>query len=74
MLSNHEQIENKKQNKTTQNKNKQTNKQTNKKQNSTETCGVGGGIYSNTSVVHMHDQRLSKHTLTEIYPFEEKHS
>ena len=28
--------------------------------------GGGGGGHLNTSVIHMHDQRLSKHTLIEI--------
>ena len=32
----------------------------------------GGGGNSNTSVVHICDQRFSKHTLIEICPFEEK--
>ena len=31
------------------------------------------GGHLNTSVVHMCDQRFSKHTLIEICPFEEKH-
>ena len=30
------------------------------------------GWHSNTSVVHMYDQRYSKHTLIEICPFEKK--
>ena len=36
-------------------------------------CGLwlAAGSHSNTSVVHMHDQRFSKHTLIEICPFEE---
>ena len=29
----------------------------------------GGGGHSNTSVVHMHDQRFSKHTLYRDFPF-----
>ena len=33
----------------------------------------GGGGQSNTSVVHMHDQRFSKHTLIETYALEKKH-
>ena len=32
---------------------------------------AGGGGYLNTSVVHMHDNVFSKHTLIEICPFEE---
>ena len=34
--------------------------------------GAGGGDL-NTSVVHMCDQRFSKHILIEICPYEEKH-
>ena len=36
-------------------------------------CGLwlAAGGHLNTSVVHMHDQRFSKHTLIEICPFEE---
>ena len=33
---------------------------------------VGGGGHSNTGIVHMGDQRFSKHTI-QICPFEEKH-
>ena len=38
---------------------------------STNAGGVGGQL--NTSVVHMGDQRFSKHTLNMISPLEEKH-
>ena len=30
----------------------------------------GVGVHSKTNVVHMHDQRLSKHTLTTICPLQ----
>ena len=33
----------------------------------------GGGGHSNTTVVHMRDQRFSKQTLIAIYPLPEKH-
>ena len=35
-------------------------------------CICMEGVHSNTSVVHMHYQRFSKHTLIEICPFEGK--
>ena len=31
------------------------------------------GAHSNTSVVHMHDHKFSKHTLIAIFPHQEKH-
>ena len=34
---------------------------------------VGGG-HSNTSDVHMRDQKISKHTLNAIFPLQEKHT
>ena len=34
---------------------------------------LGGGGHSNTSAVHMRDQRFSKHTLNAIFPLQEKH-
>ena len=36
------------------------------------TSNPGGGGQSNTSVVHMRDQRFSKHTLNAIFPLQEK--